>query len=117
METISSKTRAYALPRTGFWFEYTGERVARRLLGTTAVLLIIAYGYLIASSTFNIIARKEAYLTSTKIESALAQLEAEYFELSESLTASYAAQTGLTPVVAKEYAARAGTLGLVQSGE
>lgn len=82
------------------------EPLALRVVSGIVVLLIIAYVYGIAASTFNIIARKQAESSATAVRSSLAQLNAEYYNLNQSLTESRAGDLGLVTLSDSSYVTR-----------
>lgn len=90
---------------------HPAERLVLLVLIALVVACISAYVYLIAASTFNIIARKQAEVASVQTQSALAQINAEYYQLSGQVTLSRAEAIGLTPIAKKDYVTRETRLG------
>ncbi|MBM3261059.1 hypothetical protein FJY93_01435 [Candidatus Kaiserbacteria bacterium] len=80
------------------------------LLGVLGILLCV-YLYFVAASVLNIIAHKEATVRSAQLETAIGQLEREYFALSQNLTPETGALLGLSAVNDQEYVYRPGTVG------
>lgn len=105
------QTRAIQLPT--FTKEHSSERVILRILLSALAIFIISYVYLIGASTFHIIARKQAESSSISVQSALAQINAEYYTLAEGLTEGRARALGLTNLQKKEYVTRAVYLGYI----
>lgn len=87
------------------------EGVVRRTLMGALAILVLAYIYFVASSTFNIIARKQALQEGVAIQSSLARINAEYYALSGELTPERAAIAGLVPLEDKAYVSRTVPLG------
>lgn len=102
----------YALRFPTLTYEHPAERVLLRVLGVVLIAAVCAYVYLIASSTFNIIARKQAESMAVTAHSALAQTNAEYYQLSGQVTPARALSIGLAPLSQKEYVTRTSSLGL-----
>ncbi len=65
-------------------------------LGTMAVILILAYLYLVNASVLSVVGRKHAEESSSDIAAHVAGLEAEYFALSESVTMDEALAKGFS---------------------
>ena len=95
--------------------EHPIERVVSRTLLFALCLLTVAYVYLIGASTFNIIARKQAELSATKVSGTLSQLNAAYYALSDQVTLAKAAELGLSPIAQKEYVTRTARLGFANA--
>lgn len=93
-------------------YEHPAERIVFRILCAVFVASVCAYVYLIAASTFNIIARKQAESSAVTAHSLLAQTNAEYYKLSGQVTPARALAIGLAPVSQKEYVIRTSSLGL-----
>lgn len=102
----------YALRLPSLTYEHPAERIVLRVLALVLVASVCAYVYLIAASTFNIIARKQAESFAITAHSALAQTNAEYYQLSGQVTPTRAIAIGLAPVSQKEYVTRTTSLGL-----
>jgi hypothetical protein len=92
-------------------FEHPAERVVLRVLIAAIILFALAYVYLIAASTFNIIARKQAEVSAISTQSSLAMINSEYYQLSGEVTPQHALAIGLTPVSQKDYVTRTSRLG------
>ena len=82
------------------------ELVAVRVMSGVVLLLIVAYVYGISASTFNIIARKQAESSAGVVRSSLAQLNAEYYTLTQGLTQSRAKTLGLSELREASYVTR-----------
>jgi len=93
--------------------EHPLEAVARLAFCAAIALCVALYIYCIAASTFNIIARKQAENGSMAAQSRLAQINAEYYALSERVTPSEAGNLGLVPIKEKSYVTRTAALGFV----
>lgn len=78
--------------------------------GLVLLLALISslYLYFVAASVLNIIAKKEAASNSASLQSAIGQLEGEYFSLSQSVTPEAALSLGLTPLSQTSYVFEAG---------
>lgn len=103
--------QAHTLRFPSLTAEHPAERVLRAGLLVLLALLLACYVYLIASSTFNIIARKQALQEGMATQSTLSRINAEYYALSSTLTEERAAHLGLVPLEEKEYVTRASQLG------
>ena len=106
-------TNVSALRFPTLTIEHPLERVAMRVLVAAVMALVIAYVYLIAASTFNIIARKQAEVSSVTIQGTLAQLSSQYYELSKQVTLARATSMGLSPIAQKDYVTRSSHLSYV----
>jgi len=93
-------------------FEHPAERIVLRVLIAVVIACAVAYVYFIAASTFNIIARKQAEVSAIAVHSKLAQVNAEYYQLSGQVTPARALAIGLTIVAEKDYVTRTSSLGL-----
>lgn len=81
-----------------------------RLFVVALALLASAYVYLIADSTFNIIARKQAEIAATALSGSLAQLNAEYYQLGSQVTLAKARELGLVALAESDYVTRTSRL-------
>ncbi|HUO50047.1 MAG TPA: hypothetical protein VMU25_00525 [Candidatus Paceibacterota bacterium] len=88
--------------------EHPAERIALKVLLVLLAVLLFAYFYFVVASVLNIIARKEADAQASKIESAVGNLEQQYFALSQSITPQAAQDLGLAPVEQTQYVYRPG---------
>lgn len=88
--------------------EYPAERLAFKILIALLAVLVFAYFYFVIASVLNIIARKEADAQASKIESAVGDLEQQYFALSQEITPQAARELGLAPVSQTQYVYRPG---------
>ena len=104
--------QVHALRLPTLTYEHPLERVILRVLLLIIIAAVAVYVYLIAASTFNIIARKQAEVSSTTVNSSLAQTNAQYYQLSGQVTPARAVAIGLTPVAEKDYVTRTSSLGL-----
>lgn len=91
--------------------EHPLERLALRILIALVAALIFSYIYFIAASTFHIIARKQAETTGVAVQSASAQMNAEYYNLTAGLSPETASSMGLKSISKKEYVTRSIYLG------
>jgi F420-0:gamma-glutamyl ligase-like protein len=88
--------------------EHALEPLARQVLLAILGVLIFAYLYFVAASIFHIMARKEASADTSRMQSAIAQMESEYFALSHALEPESGAKIGLAPVSGTDYVYRPG---------
>ncbi len=93
------------------------ERSALRVAFALLLILVSAYGYLIGTSIFNAIARKEAIAENVRLETSVGILEEDYFALSEGITPGTGATLGLGTLSEKEksYVYRPGAVGVAGS--
>lgn len=70
--------------------------------------LCFAYLYFVGASVMNIIARKEMSAEATRLQSAIASIEQEYFALANDIDESVAVSYGLAPVENTQYIYRPG---------
>ncbi len=96
--------------------EHPFERAAFRALFALAGILIVCYGYFVALSVFNVIARKEAIAESVRLGAGVARLEEEYFALSESVTPERGMSLGLVHSPAPLFVYRPGAVGQARTG-
>lgn len=83
--------------------EHPYESAAIRFLILTLCVLAFAYLYFVAASIMNIVARKEASVQTTRLQSSLALMEKEYFALSHAVDESVADRMGLVTVEDTHY--------------
>lgn len=88
--------------------EHPYERTMMHAL--LAVLAVLCFGYLyfVGMSVMNIVARKEADAQTSRLQSAIASLEQQYFALSKDVDESAAVAIGLAPVDETHYVFRPG---------
>lgn len=91
--------------------EHPVERAAFRALLAALLLSVSFYGYFVGSSIFNVIASKEAALEIARLQTAVGNLESEYFALSEDVSPERATLLGLAPVSQTEYVYQPGAVG------
>lgn len=91
--------------------EHPIERMLRLLLVLCIAFGIASYIYFIAASTFNIIARKQAESTAIATQSRLADINSQYYALSQRVTPGEAGVLGLVPLKNKSYVTRTTSLG------
>lgn len=84
--------------RVSLAIEHPFERVLRQVLFVVLALLVLAYLYFVAASILNIMARKEANAATLAFQTSIAQMEGDYFTLSQGLDPQYAGALGLAPV-------------------
>jgi hypothetical protein len=82
---------------------YRGEAHMLSLLYFMLGLCIAGYVYFVGVSILNLIANREAFAESERLQSEVAMLETEYFELGRGITAAAAAQHGLTQPVGTSF--------------
>lgn len=99
-----------------FSAEHPFERAAFRALCAVLFVLLCGYFYFVSASVLNIIARKEADTKNAMMQSAVAQMEKEYFALRDAVGQAEASTLGLSKVQSTQYvyvpgnAATAGTI-------
>ena len=96
---------------TALAIEYPFEQIAFRALLAVLALCFFAYLYFVAASILNVVARREALAQSTRIESAIGDLEQQYFALSQAVTQEEGARLGLVQLSQPNYVNRPGTVG------
>jgi hypothetical protein len=89
--------------------EHPYESAFLRALMLILLVLCAGYLYFVGASVLNIIARKEAGTETTRLQSAIAVMEQEYFALSHSVDESIATSIGLTNLRDTQYVYRPGT--------
>ena len=94
--------------RVSLAHEHPYEVHMRQVLFAVLTLMICAYLYFVAASVLNIMARKEANTAVFALQSAISQMEGEYFALSHSMEPEHGARIGLAPVEATHYVYRPG---------
>ncbi len=94
--------------RVSLAHEHALEPMARQVLFAVLGVLIFAYLYFVAASILNIMARKEANTAVFALQSAIAQMEGEYFTLSHAMQPESGARIGLAPVGDTHYVYRPG---------
>lgn len=87
------------------------EEQAVRILCLVLALLVVGYVTLVSMSIVNVIASKEAADEMTGLRASVSELEHDYFELSETVTAQSGTVLGLAPVQKTNYVSRAGAVG------
>lgn len=75
---------------------FAGESHVVHVLGVAFVLCIVAYIYFVGVSITNVISNREASVESERLQSVVAGLEEDYFELAKSVTPEAAVGLGLT---------------------
>ena len=99
--------------RTLLAVEHPYERLVRQALFCVLAICILAYLYFVAASILNIMARKEADTSTLALQTKIAQLEGNYFALSNAVNPSTAGAIGLAPVSTTEYVYRPGNAAAV----
>lgn len=80
-------------------------------------VLVLAYLYFVCASVLNIMARKEAASRVSSIQTAISQLERDYFALNDSLTPESGAVLGLAPVEGTAYVYRPGNAAAAETAD
>lgn len=91
--------------------EHPLEHTAFRIFSATLLLLTFSYIYLVGSSAFNVIARKEAMAQSARVGASIGASEREYFTASQKVTPEEGLSLGLAPVAKTAYVYRPGPVG------
>jgi hypothetical protein len=105
-----------AVGGVSFSVEHPFERVAFRTLCVVLVALMCGYLYFVSASVLNIIARREADAKTAQLQGSIAQMEQQYFALSQTVDPQEASALGLAPLSNTQYvyvpgnAASAGSL-------
>ena len=99
--------------RASLAVEHPYERLARQILFCALAALVLAYFYFVAASILNIMARKEADTTTLALQTKIAQMEGDYFTLSNQVNPSSAKAIGLAPVHTTQYVYRPGNAAAV----
>ena len=84
-------------------YEHPAESMVLRAIVLALALVSCLYLYFVAASVLNIIARKEADVRSTAVQSSINVLEQQYFALSQSTTQEEASNLGLVPIKSTSY--------------
>lgn len=88
--------------------EHTLEPLIRQALFAFLIAFFFLYLYLVSASVLNIMARKEASSATLALQSKVAELQGEYFALSESVDPALASAIGLAPIAETHYVYRPG---------
>ena|SRR3989338_78693 len=91
--------------------EHPLEHTAFRIFSATLLVLVFSYIYLVGSSAFNVIARKEALAQSARVGASIGVSEREYFAASQKVTPEEGLSLGLAPVAKTAYVYRPGAVG------
>ncbi len=91
--------------------EHPFERRMVQVLSIVLIMSIAGYLYFISASVLNVIARKEALVQMTKMQSAIGGLEQEYFALSQGVSPEVGTTLGLSPIQKTHYVYRPGNIG------
>lgn len=86
--------------------EYQWERTLLRTLLVMLAFLTFCYLYFVVASVLNVIARKEADMSSTRLEGSIGSLEQHYFLLSRNLTPETGSTLGLSGISRQSYVYR-----------
>lgn len=70
------------------------------------VLFACGYVYLLTVTTFAVVERKDAHVRATELQAAVAQLEAEYAALAQTIEAPRASDYALVEPIEKQFATR-----------
>lgn len=89
--------------------EYPLERTAFRAAVFILVCSVGLYGYLVGSSIFNVIAKKEAGLEAARLQTVVGALEKEYFTLAQYVSPKHAEALGLSAVSSTHYVYQSAT--------
>lgn len=89
--------------------EHPYESLVLRAIILTICALLCAYLYFVGASILHVVARKEMGAEATKLQSAIALMEREYFALSNTVDDSIASSMGLIPVGETAYVYEPGT--------
>lgn len=95
-----------------FAIEHPLEKTARTGLILGLAVCTVVYLFLIGGTVMNLMERKEAALSATKIAQNVAQLEAEYLSLSQGIQTIEASDFGLLPIEASSYVYEPGATAL-----
>lgn len=85
---------------------YRGESFLLSFLYIALGVCIMGYVYFVGVSIVNLIANREAVVENERLQSEVASLEQEYFELSKGITAAAAAEHGLSQPAAASFVRR-----------
>ena len=88
------------------FFEHALEKRVRLIATALVIVFALLYAYFVSSSVLHVIARKEASAEMVRTQSAIAQLESEYFAFSERVSAAGAERLGLAPIGQKQFVTR-----------
>lgn len=83
--------------------EHPFESALFRVLCAGLFVCLAGYLYFVSATVLNIMARKEANIESARIQGSLADLEQQYFALSESVDRHTATSLGLTSLDGANY--------------
>ncbi len=89
-------------------YEHPLESVALRVCMALIAIFLMGYLYFVGASILNVIARKEADANAAHLQSAIADMEEQYFALSQSVDQSEAQRLGLAPITDAQYVYRPG---------
>lgn len=91
--------------------EHPFERAVFSALFSVVALCVLSYGYFVAFSVFHVIARKEAIAETVRLSAAVAELDREFFTLSQKVTPEKGASLGLTGTPEAAFVHRPGAVG------
>ncbi len=97
--------------------EYSFERVAFRVLFALLGVILCGYLYFVGASVLNIIARKEASRSSVSLQSSIASLEKQYFQLSAAVTPQTGSSLGLSELSDTDYVYRPGATAAAETAD
>lgn len=110
--TIPMKFRSHAAI---FHTSLPREEQAVKILCLVLAFCVLSYITLVSMSIVNVIASKEAGDEMTKLRGIVADLEHDYFALSEAVTEENGISLDLTPVSATHYVKNSSTVGAATS--
>ncbi len=91
------------------------EEQAIRVLCLALAGLVVAYIALVSMSVVNVIASQEAADELTALRTAVSELEHDYFESAQEVTAESGSVLGLAPVKETHYVNRGGNVGVAKT--
>lgn len=96
--------------------EHPRERFLLVLLSVSLIGFACLYLYFITASVLNVMARKEALVQVSDIQSQIGEAEQQYFALSQGVTPQEGADLGLVPISNTQYVYRPGSVGSAETG-
>ncbi len=93
------------------------EPILLRIALALIVALLFGYLYFVSNSVLNVMARKEALVGISNVQSSISSMEQNYFALAKGVTPSAGTDLGLAPVANTAYVYRAGnTAAAIEQG-
>ena len=93
--------------------EHPAEPIVFRISVALVLFFLCAYLYFVSASVLNVMARKEALIEITKLQTSISTEEQQYFSLSQGVMPAAGYALGLTPIKTTTYVYRPGNTAAV----